>query len=215
MAEKTIPNWVEVGTLAVAVLTLTVSGIAASFAWRLDNVERQLLEFQASSEILHRLIVASASGSCALGNRLRVQENDVWTSFRNGHCSGEDQNPTGQRVAGLSIELRGGEDSVFIPRPNLAFGTVDETNGQVINEISYSGSPTDESLGFVEDGSTVDLFIPLAVVDEAGIVTSDEVIWPVSLSWESPVTGRLLDVELNWFAPRDQWQIYDGLHWAQ
>ena len=215
MSKNTKPNWVEIGTLIVAVITLMVSAVAASFAWRLDNIERQLLVFQANSEILHRLIVVPAESSCFLENNLRVQQNTVWTVFRKAHCSGEVQNPDGLRIAGLHLALGGKGGDVFTPRPDLTVQVVNGVNSIRVDRFNMSGSTDTQSLGFLEEGEEAELFVPLAVVDQQGNTQSSTVIRPISLSWQSPITNSRINIALNWFAPPDEWQAYDGNVWAQ
>ena len=137
MAQKTTPNWVEIGTLIVAFVTLIVSGLAASFAWRLDNVERQLLEFQARSEVLYRLIIVEASSSCDLDNRLFVQQNQVWTEFLADHCSDIDINSEELQIAGLALEPTGASRRVFVPRPNIGVQQVNVTETVELSDVEF------------------------------------------------------------------------------
>lgn len=218
MTQKTKPNWVEVGTLIIAALTLVISGIVASFAWRLDDAERKLLDFRAKSEILHRLIVVGADGGCVLENRLRVQQNTVWQDFTSQYCNGNNGAPEDFRIAGLNIELVGSDNPVFVPSPNLTVQAVSAEINTPIDQLTFTtDSPVDDQpLGFItEDGEVDRLFIPLAIVRTNGTLASSKVIRPIRLSWRSPVTSTDVEQDLDWFVPRDQWQAYDGIYWAQ
>lgn len=218
MTQKTKPNWVEIGTLIIAAVTLVISGIVASFAWRLDDAERRLLDFRAKSEILHRLIVVGADGSCALENRLRVQQNAVWQDFTSQYCDGSNGAPDDIRIAGLNIELVGSDNPVFVPSPTLTVQAVSAEIETPIDQLTFTKDSTkeDQSLGFItEDGEVDRLFIPLAIVRDDGTLASSKVIHPIRLSWRSPVTNTDVVQDLDWFVPRDQWQAYDGIYWAQ
>ena len=211
------PNWVEIGTLAVAAATLIVSGVAASFSWRLHDVERQLLAFQARSEVLHKLVVVEQEHVCQLTLKYRVQLNAIWNSIARG-CDDPGwwgKNMKDGNVAGLILEQRAANDAVFLPRVSLSVTTQPNTAGQVIHEVGRVGVPEVQDLGFLEEGMEGNIFLPLAVVSLDGIVISDKVFRPTSVGWSSPVTQDLFNIELGWFASPDRWQRFDWLLVAQ
>lgn len=214
---KPRPNWVEVGTLAVAAATLVVSGMAASFSWRLHNVERELLEFQARSEVLHKFVVVEQEHICALTLKYRVQLNAIWNSIAKG-CEEPGwwgQNLPKASIAGLILEQRAADDAVFLPRVSLTISAETGTAGRLLQEIGFVGKTQTQDLGFLEEGMEGNIFLPLAIVSLEGSVISDQVLRPTSISWASPVTQDVFEVELGWFSSSDRWQKFDWLLVAQ
>jgi hypothetical protein len=211
------PNWVQVGTFVIALATLLTSSFTAWNAVRLTRLQAQLAEFQTRAQIVWRYVVLAQDNACASlfgGGSLAVVQNAVAESYSTIAC--EDAAMPAM-LAGLVAEDPDTGSALFAPRLLLDVVELSVQPGSGIWEASVTpGLPSSAlQLGFVEEGAPSTPFVPLAILDQDGLVLDPKVVRPLNLRWISPISQEETILQLGWFRPRSEWIADDAMLFAQ
>ena len=210
------PNWVQIGTLAVALATLSVGLFTGWNAVRLTRLQAQLAEYQTRSQVIWRYVILSQPDACAslYGGKLAVMQNMVSASYDALACAQDNREVL---LAGLVVEDPDVGSSLFSPRVLLDVTDTEIARGIGIWDVAVAPDAKVRTLqlGFVEEGAPQAPFVPLAILDAQGKALDPLVIRPLRMRWTSPISQEETVLELSWFRPRSEWIADGALLFAQ